>query len=354
VFISGGLDSSAVLALVNEQSQDRVNGFTISFDDPENDEGDIARRLAQIWDVDHRERQLPRTSAVPLLPKLVHCFDEPFGDTSAVPTFLVSELASKHVKVVLSGDGGDELFGGYITARGARNLHVGGSFPQALRRGASGLLNRLWSSVSLQRLKLPTWLMMASLRDHLFDDTVRGIVQPEYRVSYEELLSTYDPLRPQLEPLSPLNSYFAGLVAQYLQDDILTKLDRTSSAHGLETRVPLLDHHFVSLAASIPPDLRFKYDTPKYIFREAIRSLVPDFIMQHPKRGFGMPPSYHDSRSWGRELNQLRRDTPLLETMLNFNGQSSWSGGLTWRVLFFCAWLASREGNLATATEVLT
>jgi asparagine synthase (glutamine-hydrolysing) len=340
IFISGGVDSSAVLAQMRSLSTARMQGFTIGFDDVVNDESGIARRLANDWHVDHRERRLSSGTAVELLQSLVHFFDEPFGDTSSVPTFLVSKLASEHVKVVLSGDGGDELFGGYLTSSEARNLEMAGSLPQSLRRGAAGLIGRVWPAISLQKLRLPTWLLMASLRDHLFDDSVYMMIQPEYRASRESLLSTYDRLRPQLEPLSPLNAYFAGLVAQYLQDDILTKVDRASSAHGLEVRVPLLDHHLVSLAASIPPHLRFAGGTPKYIFREAIRPDVPPSIMAHPKRGFGMPPSYHRIQSWHDALVRFRDENPLLDGIVDFSGQARWSGGLTWRVLCLGAWLS--------------
>ena len=344
IFLSGGLDSSAVLAQMRSLSTARVQGFTIGFDDVENDESGIARRLANDWHVAHWERRLSSDNAVEVLQSLVHYYDEPFGDTSSVPTFLVSKLASEHVKVVLSGDGGDELFGGYLTSGGARNLQIAGSLPQWLRRGTAGGLDRLWPSQSLKKLRLPTWLMMASLRDQLFDDSVYATIGPDFRVSRESLLATYDRLRPQLEPLSPINAYFAGLVAQYLQDDILTKVDRASSAHGLEVRVPLLDHHFVSLAASIPPHLRFAGGTPKHIFREAIRPDVPPSIMAAPKRGFGMPPSYHNVQSWHDAIARLRRENPLLERMIDFGGQSRWNGRLTWRVLFLGTWLAHRSG----------
>ena len=340
IFLSGGLDSTAVLAQMRSLSSAPLQGFTIGFDDAENDESGIARQLARDWHVDHRERRLSSRDAVEVLQSLVPFFDEPFGDTSSVPTFLVSKLASEHVKVVLSGDGGDELFGGYLTSREARNLEIAGSLPQPLRRGASGLLGQFWPAISLQKLRLPTWLLMASLRDHLFDDSVYTAIRPEYRASREALLSAYDRLRPQLEPLSPLNAYFAGLVAQYLQDDILTKVDRASSAHGLETRVPLLDHHLVSLAASVPPHLRFAGGTPKHIFREAIRTDVPPFIMSHPKRGFGMPPSYHNIQSWHDAIARFRDENPLLDGIVDFSGQARWSGGLTWRVLCFGAWFS--------------
>ena len=342
IFLSGGLDSSAVLAQIRKLSDMRLQSFTIGFDDSENDEGEIARQIASHWNVDHWQHRLSRDSAVALLPSLVRCYDEPFGDTSSVPTFLVAKLASEHVKVVLSGDGGDELFGGYLTSAGARRLQIAGGLPQGVRQRAAMFCHALYPSRSTAKLRLPTWLLMASLRDKVFDDTVYTMIRPEYRASRDELLSTYDRLRPQLEPLSPINAYFAGLVAQYLQDDILTKVDRAASAHGLEVRVPLLDHRLVSLAASIPPRLRFAFDTPKYVFREAIRSEIPPSLLKKPKRGFGLPPSYQNINSWHEALSNLRRETPLLEAMIDFSEQSRWTKDQAWRVLFLGAWLVHR------------
>jgi hypothetical protein len=186
---------------------------------------------------------------------------------------------------------------------------------------------------------------MASLRDRIFDDTVDSAIMPDYRVSREAILATYDRLKPQLESLSPVNAYFAGLVASYLQDDILTKVDRASSAHGLEVRVPLLDHHFVSLAASIPPRLRFAEGTPKYIFREAIREELPDYIMDHGKRGFGFPLSYFDVQRWHAEIDGLRRELPQLDSIINFKSKGQWSGSFTWKVLVLGTWLAHQLGT---------
>lgn len=345
VFLSGGLDSTAVLAQMCSFMSEKPQGFTIGFDDRENDESGIARRLAHDWQIVHREQQLASGKAIQHLKRLIHFFDEPFGDTSSVPTFLVSELASQHVKVVLSGDGGDELFGGYITSSGARNLSAAAAIPQVFRSTVAAVAQRLRPSPSFQRLQLPTWLLMASLRDRFFDDTVSSAIMPDYRVSREEILSTYDRMKPQLEALSPVNAYFAGLVGGYLQDDILTKVDRASSAHGLEVRVPLLDHHFVSFAASIPPYLRFEKGTPKYIFRETVRDALPDYIMSHGKRGFGLPPSYFDIQSWRNEINSLRREVPLLESIVNFKGEEQWSGILTWKVLVLGVWLAHQSGR---------
>ena len=347
ILLSGGMDSSTILTNMRQCSTAALKGFTVGFTDSQNDESEIAQRLAALWDVDHYRRSLPQDGISGMLGRLVSIFDEPFGDSSSIPTLLLSQLASEHVKVVLSGDGGDELFSGYISSQGARNLDAAGRIPQPLRKTIAHLLSRFSPTASLKRLGLPTWLMMASLRDDLFDQTVRNIVRPEWRSSLEELLSTYDHLRSYLELLSPVNAYFAGLMAQYLSDDILTKVDRASSAHGLETRVPLLDHHLVSLAASIPPKMRFKENTPKYIFREAVRNDVPKFIMDHPKRGFGFPTSYFKVETWHKELDFLRRSVPQLEDIVDFSNKHSWGGPLTWRVLVFGTWLAHRGGSQA-------
>jgi asparagine synthase (glutamine-hydrolysing) len=347
ILLSGGMDSSTVLANMRGCSTAALKGFTVGFTDSENDESEIARRLAELWDVDHYQRSLPPDRISGMLGKLVSVFDEPFGDTSSIPSLLLSELASQHVKVVLSGDGGDELFSGYLSSQGARNLEAAGCVPQPLRKTVAHLLSRFHPAASLKRLGLPTWLMMASLRDDLFDQTVRNIVRPEWRSTLDELLSTYDHLRSRLESLPPINACFAGLLAQYLPDDILTKVDRVSSAHGLETRVPLLDHHLVSLAASVPPGMRFKKNTPKYIFRKAVRNDVPKFVMDHPKRGFGFPASYFAIETWHKELDILRRQAPQFEDIVDFSDRQSWGGQLTWRALIFGTWMAHRGSSRA-------
>ena len=347
VLLSGGLDSTSVLAEVREAAGEGVKGFTIELDDAENDESAVARRLAREWGVEHHEEALRREEVEGVLDAAAPHFGEPFGDTSSVPTYAVSRLAARHVKTVLSGDGGDELFSGYITAAGARRLHWGGLTPQALRAGPAGLLGALRPSASLRRLRLPMWLMMASLRDHIFDPATRGVLRHEWRRGEDEILETYDHLRERLEALPPVDAYFAGLVAQYLQDDILTKVDRASAAHGLEVRVPLLDRQLVEFATRIPWRLRFRRDTPKYIFREAVRAKLPGYILSHPKRGFGMGRAYQQEGRWQARIDELRERTGLIDRLIDFRGREKWDGRLTWRVLFLASWaagFAEREG----------
>lgn len=345
LFLSGGLDSSTIFAFMRNGSTSPVETFNIRFDDQKNDESDTARRLAHFWGAHHHELRLEKINVVDILNKVVHFFDEPFGDSSAIPTYQVSEMARKHVKVVLSGDGGDELFGGYITGRGARNIKLACSLPDRWRIGGAAFLHRFTPSVSMKRLQLPTWLMTASLQDHFLDPLCREILQPAWRVSNESIRATYKPLKETLSDLEPVNAYFAGLIAQYLSDDILTKVDRASSAHGLETRVPLLDYRIVELAARIPPRMKFKGKHAKHILRQAMAGRLPQFILQHAKRGFGIPPGYWNERIWIDRLQQLRGQCPAIENIINFSKMKEWDGSLTWRALFLATWIFQQQGN---------
>jgi asparagine synthase (glutamine-hydrolysing) len=345
VFLSGGMDSNTVLSLIRKGSSSPIDAFTIGFDDQENDESEIARRLARHWGVDHHELRLGKEN-IHLLDQVVRQFDEPFSDSSAIPSYQVSWLARRHVKVVLSGDGGDELFGGYISAQGARNIRLACQVPDWLRMQCASLMDQWMPATSLKRLKLPTWLMLASLRDHLFDPPRNQILHSPWRISLAAILDTYEPLKDSLSDLDPLNAYFAGLFAQYLPDDILTKIDRVSSAHSLEVRVPLLDHRIVELAARIPPELKFKGGKAKQIFRETMAGHLPRFISRHEKRGFGIPLSYWKQSVWMDRLQRLRKQCAAVEEIVNFSDADEWDGPLTWRVLVLATWI-SQERRLS-------
>ncbi len=339
IFLSGGLDSSAIFSYLKNHSGEPIQSFNIGFDDLENDESKIAERLAKDWGASHRQLRLEKTDVIQLLNRIVLSYDEPFGDSSAVPTYLISQLASKHVKVVLSGDGGDELFSGYITGRGAKNIDIACQLPDFWRMNGAAFLDLVRPSNSLKRLKLPTWLMLASLRDHLFDPLCRNILKPHWQVPRDDIWATYEPLKEKLTNLHPVNAYFAGLFAQYLADDILPKVDIASSAHSLETRVPLLDYRIVALAAQIPYQLKFKNNNEKYIFLKTIENRLPDYILNHEKRGFGIPTAYWKETHWRQRIRTLHEQSSIVSDVLDISKIDSWDGALTWRALFLATWL---------------
>ena len=339
VFFSGGLDSATVLALMQRTTEEAIDTFTVGFDDDHEDESPVARELARDWRVGHHEVRVGRGD-LGLLDTVMRTFDEPFGDSSAIPTYAVSALARKSVKVVLCGDGGDELFGGYISGTAARRIERACRAPEYLRTLGASLLSRVAPAESLKRLALPTWLLLASLRDRVFDRHRANVLQPGWRVPLDVILETYQPLRDLLLELEPLNAYLAALLLQYLPDDILTKVDRMSSAHSIEARVPLLDHRVVELAARIPPELKLKGPHSKHILRRAMAARLPESVLTRDKRGFGVPLSYLEGSACRERLEELRTRCRAIEEVINFSDMERWDSLFTWRVLCLASWLA--------------
>ena len=284
-FLSGGLDSSAVVAIMARQSGQRVKTFSVGFREDRYNELPHARQIAEQYDTDHHELMV-ESNDIKVLDELLAGFDEPFADSSAIPTFLVSRLARQHVKVVLSGDGGDEIFAGYERYRVDR------------RRRFLGLLGDLGLGAPLRALSaaLPVGggknilhnLSLPRVRRYL--DSLS--LFPERALS--ELLgssrSVSFPLEAMAEAsLDPLSRLQDLDIKTYLAGDILTKVDRMSMANSLEARVPLLDHRLVEFACSLPPDLRMRAGVGKFLLKRALRGRIPPELLTRPKQGFGVP-----------------------------------------------------------------
>jgi asparagine synthase (glutamine-hydrolysing) len=310
VLLSGGVDSSVLTALAAKHSSGRLATFSIGFRERSFNELELARAVARRYRTDHHELVVtPRITE--LLPEIVAGFDEPFADSSAVPTYLVSELASDHVKVVLSGEGGDELFGGYETyAADLLALRIG---PAAAR--LAPLAARLPSSSGRVSLDYRTtrFTQAASLppleRHH-------GWKEIFSRTQREQLLCA-DWHNPAFDPLGTWRERFAEtadapLLARlqdvdlgiYLADDLLVKTDRMSMIHGLEARVPYLDPAVTELALALPTKMKVSGLSKKRLLRQAARPLVPRKILSARKRGFSIP-----AAAWLRgELAPLARE----------------------------------------------
>jgi asparagine synthase (glutamine-hydrolysing) len=292
VLLSGGIDSSALTALAAEESGERVATFSIGFEEPSFDELAQARSVARRYGTDHHELVV-RPDVAELLPRIAAAYDEPSGDSSAVPTFLVCELAARHVKVVLSGEGGDELFGGYQTYVADRAAPVAGPLAGALRPA----LERLPSGSG--RVPLDYRLKRFSRAAHLpplerhhgwkeiFSPELRREVAPDlegadplelYRARYAETAGA--------PPLGRLQDVDLGL---YLTDDLLVKTDRMSMTHSLEARVPFLDPVVADLALALPSRHKVLGLSTKRLLRRALEPLVPREIAHGPKRGFSIP-----------------------------------------------------------------
>ena len=292
-FLSGGLDSSAVVATMAQLTSSRVKTFSIGFDEKNYSELDHARRVAAQFGTDHHELIL-RPDVVQIAEDLAWYLDEPFGDTSAIPTYMVSKLASEHVTVVLTGDGGDELFAGYdkyVTEQRERQYdRVPAPIRQALGAVGRVMPERVPGRRFLSHLALdgPRRYLDAST---LFrTDELRKL----FRHEAFRKIAAHDPWTHALMELGRVGSdWVAALqycdLQTYLPLDILTKVDRMTMAHSIEARPPLLDHRVVEFAATVPARYRLRDGTTKYLLKRAMRGILPDGIIDRPKKGFAVP-----------------------------------------------------------------
>lgn len=337
VFLSGGLDSSAVVAYAHRAGLNPINTFTVAFDKPEWDESADALRVAKHFGTTHHELHLSesqmRDTFLETLEAITYHCDEPFGDSSAIPTYHISRLAREHVTVILSGDGGDELFAGYNSYRGAlfaenyRRLLpqvIGGKALPSLATQIAGILPERYS-YKMQRVAkvfrdsaLPLLEMIrnkasiwnqAELRDLL---TVDAFQQANY--VGEQYLP--DRLWQIMQSKKDLVSRMCEVDVQaYMLDDILVKVDRMSMAHSLEVRSPLLDYHVVELAAKIPTRFKINRSRGKLIFRDVVAKHLPTQTVRKGKQGFSVP-----LRDWFRgECASITKDYLLADGHLPLN-----------------------------------
>jgi asparagine synthase (glutamine-hydrolysing) len=310
-FLSGGVDSSVVVASA-ARIGGRISTFSIGFDADEVSETPYAREVAALFGTDHHERILLRDAAQELLPRLKHWFDEPFADESSMPTFLVSQTAREKVTVVLTGDGGDEVFGGYSTYARFARYERWPAWPRFMDALAVRLRTRLNRRNPLARTLALLEMGLSSGVD-LWARIMFGMPQAaktRYRREFE-IPDDYDdwwhyrefwradlPLRTRLQYVD-FHTFMPGLV--------LTKVDRTSMAVSLEARVPLLARSIVEFSFSLAEDLRFLHGESKGLLRYAYRGILPDHILDRPKKGFGIPRYY---------LRDLSRGAPIQEHVL--------------------------------------
>ena len=292
-FLSGGIDSSAVVASMAMMATGRIKTFSIGFREQEFDELPYARLVAQRFGTDHHELVL-EPDVLDLLDHFAWDLDEPFGDASAIPTYMVSRLAGQQVKVALSGDGGDELFGGYdryvVEARDRRARFLPATIRTLLARTSAVLPEDTRGKQYLEYLSKPDGERYLHASTLFRPDHLRDLLTGEAR---EQVLAA-QPERPRLDRLAGWDGHWLSALQDqdfryYLPLDILTKVDRMSMAHSLEARVPLLDHPFVEFAATIPADWKWHRGRTKYIFVKALRGLLPDEILDRSKKGFGVP-----------------------------------------------------------------
>ena len=302
VFLSGGIDSSAVAAAMAELMPGNVNSFSIGFTDPSFDESTHARAVAHHLRTNHHEMLLQPAMLADLVPTVTSRMDEPLADASIVPTYLLSRFARQHVKVALGGDGGDELFAGYPTLQAHRLAAIYCRLPSPLRlRLIAPLVDRM--PVSFDNLSLDftakRFVHAATLapgQRHVqwmgaftVEERARLLSGDAQAVLASETANLVDSHATRQELHDPINRLLYLDMKTYLEGDILVKLDRASMMASLEARVPLLNHDFVEHVTSLPRDLKLRGLRSKYLFRRALRGVLPQAILARKKKGFGMP-----------------------------------------------------------------
>ena len=377
-FLSGGVDSSAVVALMQKLSSRPVKTFTIGFNEESFNEAEHAKAVAAHLGTDHTELYVTPAEARAVIPKLPQIYDEPFADPSQIPTHLVSALARKHVTVSLSGDAGDELFGGYN--RYVLTSQLWGKIspiPRPLRAVAARALTAVppsaWTKFGETAAGvLPKIARVNRLGDKIHkgapllrSESVAGLYggmislwrDPEAVViDAEEPPTQATGSAPPLTGLSGIERMMALDMLGYLPDDILVKVDRAAMAVSLETRVPFLDHHVVEFAWRLPFGMKIRNGESKWILRQLLYRHVPKALIERPKMGFGVPIGdwlRGPLRGWAEELldeRRLREEGFMRPEPIRRMWQAHLSGTVDeqyrlWSVLMFQSWLEANAGG---------
>lgn len=384
-FLSGGIDSSLVVALMQAQSARPVQTFSIGFREKGYDEAVHARAVARHLNTEHHELYVTAQDALDVVPKLPGMFDEPFSDSSQIPTFLVSQMARRNVTVSLSGDGGDELFGGYRRYFAGRKIERAlGGMPLALQRGAARSLSRhpgfyesmlaganacLPSRLKMRRPRAKVAVLARMLQAGSQDERYR-LMMSHNRHPLEVVLQASEPA---LAIGNPVNAMRAGGIIErmmyndlvtYLPGDILAKVDRASMAVSLEARVPLLDHRVVEFSWRVPIEQKVRSGKGKWLLRQVLYRYVPRRLMERPKQGFGVPIDAWlrgPLRDWAETLldeRRLRQEgyfepghvRQLLDSHLSGSANE---GARLWDVLMFQSWLAETARSRMPVRDVV-
>lgn len=352
-FLSGGIDSSLVCAIMQKQSNRSIQTFTIGFEEAGYNEADHAKRIAKHLGTDHTEYYVTSNEARDVIPRLPEMYDEPFSDSSQIPTFLVSQLARQHVTVALSGDGGDELFGGYN-----RYFHIRDRWRQLSRipgrKWASKLLSVTdtmlsgrWRDRFLYRAKLLGMNSAASLYQNA---NLHWPPDSDVMLNAKDVASTYWNQDAWCRTGNPIEQWMWLDSTTYLPDDILTKVDRASMAVSLEVRVPVIDHRVFELAWSLPFEWKVSSSAGKVILQDVLSRYVPREMFERPKMGFGVPIDQWlrgPLKDWAESLldewrlrdQSLLSPEPIRQKWLeHLSGATDWHYHL-WDVLMLQAWL---------------
>ena len=360
-FLSGGIDSSAVTALMQKNSEKKINTYTIGFHEDAYNEANHAKKIAAHLGTDHHELYLGSKDALAVIDKLPFMYDEPFADASAIPTYLVSHFARQSVTVALSGDGGDEMLGGYTRhISGPKGWEIANELPARMRRHFSKMILSIspqrWNSL---RPKQPEFgsnmhkfaqILIKDNEADVYLSLVSEWQKPKSLVvnGKEEIIPLVDP-QEQIDGLSFAETMMYWDTLSYLNGDILTKVDRASMAVSLEARAPLLDMRIYDYVWRLPENAKIRNGKGKWLLREVLNRHVPTALYERPKQGFGVPVAdwlRKDLRDWAEDLlneKHMRAQGYLDYKQIrelwaeHLKGRGNHAGKL-WTVLMFQAW----------------
>ena len=371
-FLSGGVDSSTIAAHMQAQSTSKIKTFTIGFNEDKQNEAEYARKIANYLGTDHTELILSATDAKNIIPMIPTIYDEPFADSSQIPTYLVSKLARDDVKVALTGDGADEILCGYNRYQVSKKLW--GKFneiPYSLRKIGGQVIQNIPSSILNSIHKFyPGGNKSNNFSDRVYKGA-RLLKAKNIDQFYRDFISYWDDPESLIikskEPTTILNGNLENIenmtdiermmyldLLSYLPGDILTKVDRASMANSLETRLPFLDHRLIEFAWSLPNEYKYDKGQTKLILKEVLNKYVPKKLYDRPKQGFGIPINEWlrgSLRDWGEDLlseqkleNQGFFDAKKIRKkwLEHQSGKSNWQHQI-WNVLMFQSWLQENK-----------
>lgn len=368
-FLSGGIDSSTVVALMQAQSSVPVQTFTIGFDDVAYNEAEQAKAIARHLGTKHTELYLSPEQTRAIIPDLAHFYDEPFADSSQLPTYVIAKLTREHVTVSLSGDGGDELFAGYNRYNWVNSIWQRISWlPKPLRVALVKFIlmlpPRRWDKIfAVLNPLLPTFARQRNPGDKLHKLSKLLNARTPYEI-YQNLIVHWDNVNGKqiladLDHDLPTRSFTESMMymdsMRYLPDDILVKVDRAAMAVSLETRVPMLDHRVVEFAWSLPLDLKIRDQQNKWILRQVLNRYVPAELYTRPKMGFGVPIDQWlrgPLKEWAQDMlsaSMLKKHNLLNAQAIDQKWQEHLSGTRNWQyhlwdVLMFQSWYERQHG----------
>ena len=356
-FLSGGIDSSLIVAIMQSVSNKPVKTFSIGFGDKKYNEANFAKSIANHLKTDHTEFYVNEKDTLDVIPSLAQMFDEPFGDSSAIPTYLVSKLAKKHVTVSLSGDGGDELFGGYSRYHNSKIRSIY-KLSQLLPIGSFNnfsLKNSIFGDNFTEKINYALSLTQSANFKSFYNNSISQWRNCPLKFSTNTQQfgisnSKVELIRDYMHKMMALDSSI------YLPDDILTKVDRTAMSVSLETRVPFLDHNIVEFAWQLPIHLKINNGKSKWILKELLSKYVPNKLTERPKMGFGIPLATWlrgPLRDWAESLinpGDLRKQGIFNDKIISSKWRQFLEGDnrLThpiWLVLTYQSWIINQKLN---------